>query len=145
MQCGDASGTGVFDVHARTHDADAIARVLPTLTDAFPDLVAPNATIGTLRAEAAAALGLLKDVTVAPGSGDNMMSALGVGAVAEGDLVVSLGTSGTLFCPLDSAVMDKSGQVAPFCDATGAVPGGFGSAHATSCNKSGEAGLILKL
>eukprot|EP00892_Ulva_mutabilis_P008976 jgi/Ulvmu1/6450/UM003_0080.1 len=119
MECGDASGSGLFDVHARTHDNDAISRVLPTLSGAFPDLVGPNESVGAVRAEAAAALGLPAGVAVAPGSGDNMMSALGVGAVAEGDLVVSLGTSGTLFCPADKPVFDKSGQVAPFCDATG--------------------------
>lgn len=33
---------------------------------------------------------------MAPGSGDNQMSALGAGAVKEGDWVVSLGTSGML-------------------------------------------------
>lgn len=109
----------MFDINSRTHDADAIGSLLPSLSGAFPDLVSSNAAIGTVRADAAAALGLPPDVTVAPGSGDNMMSALGVGAVAEGDLVVSLGTSGTLFCPSDSPVLDTSGQVAPFCDATG--------------------------
>ena len=52
--------------------------------------------IGHLRAEVAAQLGLTEGVAVAPGSGDNQMSALGAGAVREGAWVVSLGTSGTL-------------------------------------------------
>jgi len=56
---------------------------------------------------------------VATGSGDNMMSALGVGCVAEGQLVCSLGTSGTLFGFSASPVRDPTGAVAPFCDATG--------------------------
>lgn len=45
----------------------------------------------------------------------------GVGAVDDGDLVVSLGTSGTLFCPSAKPIMDVEGLVAPFCDATGTV------------------------
>ena len=36
-----------------------------------------------------------------------------------GDCVISLGTSGTLFGCFDEPVLDPSGAVAPFCDATG--------------------------
>ena len=43
----------------------------------------------------------------------------GVGAVEAGDLVMSLGTSGTLFCPSEEPVMDVEGRIAPFCDAAG--------------------------
>jgi len=50
--------------------------------------------VGHLRPEVAAELGLTEEVAVAPGSGDNQMSALGAGAVKEGDWVISLGTSG---------------------------------------------------
>lgn len=53
-------------------------------------------------------------------SGDNQMSALGAGAVAEGTWVISLGTSGTLFGVSNRPIEDKSGGIAPFCDATGA-------------------------
>ena len=48
-----------------------------------------------------------------------MMSALGAGCVTDGRLVVSLGTSGTLFGYSPTPVMDPTGAVAPFCDATG--------------------------
>lgn len=44
------------------------------------------------------------------------------GAVEAGDLVVSLGTSGTLFCPSNTPIMDVEGRIAPFCDATGELP-----------------------
>ena len=43
--------------------------------------------IGTLQAHVAEKLGLGTDVVVAPGSGDNQMSALGAGAVREGSWV----------------------------------------------------------
>ena len=52
--------------------------------------------VGHLRPEVAKELGLTEEVAVAPGSGDNQMSALGAGAVKEGAWVVSLGTSGGL-------------------------------------------------
>jgi hypothetical protein len=76
--------------------------------------------VGTLRAEAAEALGLPRSAVVSPGSGDNAMAALGSGAVADGQLVVSLGTSGTLFGACGRPIVDPSGVVAPFCDAAGA-------------------------
>ncbi len=55
--------------------------------------------VGTLKSDVAEQLGLGTDVIVAPGSGDNQMSALGAGAVQEGRWVVSLGTSGGFFGP----------------------------------------------
>ena len=75
--------------------------------------------MGTLRSEVAKELGLAADVQVAPGSGDNQMSALGAGAVHEGTWVMSLGTSGTLFGLSTKPILDPSGAVSPFCDATG--------------------------
>lgn len=50
--------------------------------------------VGRLKADVAEQFGLGSDVIVAPGSGDNQMSALGAGAVKEGSWVISLGTSG---------------------------------------------------
>ncbi|MBN9182357.1 MAG: xylulokinase [Microbacterium sp.] len=55
---------------------------------------------------------------VGPGAGDNAGAALGLGAQA-GDVVVSIGTSGTVFAVTDDRVVDPSGTVAGFADATG--------------------------
>jgi len=57
-------------------------------------------------------------VLVGPGAGDNAGAALGLGA-AEGDVVVSIGTSGTVFAVTDAPVADPSGTVAGFADASG--------------------------
>jgi xylulokinase len=53
-----------------------------------------------------------------PGAGDNAAAALGVGAV-EGDVIVSIGTSGTVFCVAAKPAADATGAVAGFADATG--------------------------
>jgi sugar (pentulose or hexulose) kinase len=47
-----------------------------------------------------------------------MAAALGVGA-RSGDVIVSVGTSGTVFAVHDTATADASGIVAGFADATG--------------------------
>jgi len=56
---------------------------------------------------------------VAPGTGDNMAAALGMG-LGPGDLAVSLGTSGTVFAVATHPTADDTGIVAGFADATGA-------------------------
>ncbi|MCC3282106.1 xylulokinase [Arthrobacter caoxuetaonis] len=53
-----------------------------------------------------------------PGTGDNAGAALGVGA-GVGDIVVSVGTSGTVFAVVDQPTADQTGLVAGFADATG--------------------------
>ncbi|MGS2616972.1 FGGY-family carbohydrate kinase [Micromonospora sp. LZ34] len=53
-----------------------------------------------------------------PGTGDNAAAALGVGA-GPGDVVVSIGTSGTVFSVADAPAADSTGIVAGFADATG--------------------------
>jgi xylulokinase len=58
------------------------------------------------------------DLVVGAGAGDNAGAALGLDA-ALGDVVVSLGTSGTVFAVTDLPTADASGTVAGFADATG--------------------------
>ncbi|MET4060200.1 xylulokinase [Arthrobacter sp. UYP6] len=55
---------------------------------------------------------------IAAGSGDNAGAALGVGAEV-GDVVVSVGTSGTVFAVSAAPTSDATGVVAGFADATG--------------------------
>jgi xylulokinase len=55
---------------------------------------------------------------VGPGAGDNASAALGLG-VSEGDVVVSIGTSGTVFAVTPVASRDQSGTVAGFSSASG--------------------------
>ena len=101
MECGDASGSGVFDPAQRTFDARAVAAVHPGLDRMLPPLLHTGEGAGVLSAEGSALLGLRAGIPVAPGGGDNMMSAIGSGATRSGVVVVSLGTSGTVFTRSD--------------------------------------------
>ncbi|MGY2061808.1 FGGY-family carbohydrate kinase, partial [Nocardia gipuzkoensis] len=58
-------------------------------------------------------------VLVAAGTGDNAAAALGLG-LGDGEVVVSLGTSGTVFTRSAAASADATGAVNGFADATGA-------------------------
>ncbi len=108
---GDASGTGYWSPREGCYRDDLLALVgAPVDWGAvLPEVLAPDAVAG-----AWAATGAL----VAAGTGDNMAAALGLG-VRPGDLVLSLGTSGTAFTVRAQPVADPSGAVAGFADATG--------------------------
>jgi xylulokinase len=57
-------------------------------------------------------------ILLGAGAGDNAAAALGLGA-GPGDVVVSVGTSGTVFAVASRPVADPSGTVAGFADAGG--------------------------
>ena len=117
---GDASGTGYWSPRTGGWRTDLLALVDDTRdwTSALPRVLAPFETAGTLSADAANRLGLRADVLVGPGTGDNMGAALGLG-LAPGDVVISLGTSGTVYAVSDTLTSDESGAVAGFADASG--------------------------
>ena len=120
MEAGDASGTGLLDVTARCFSAAACDATAPGLLDLLPPLVAPGEPVGHLRSALADELGLPAGLLVSHGGGDNMMAAVGAGAVEPGCAVMSLGTSGTVFAYSAEPVCDPDGEIAAFCDSSGA-------------------------
>jgi xylulokinase len=103
---GDASGTGYWSPATGQYRRDLLElgfRAQPML----PLVLDP--------AERAGNHG---DVILGPGTGDNAAAALGVGA-GLGDVVVSIGTSGTVFGVSYTPTAEPTGTVAGFADATG--------------------------
>ena len=105
----DASGTGYFDGVKNIYDKEILKLahlsereiILPRILE--PNEYALRAPNGTL---------------IGPGAGDNAAAALGVGAEL-GDVIISLGTSGTAFSVSKTPTFDPTGEVAGFSDATG--------------------------
>ncbi|MFF4775351.1 xylulokinase [Microtetraspora fusca] len=112
---GDASGTGYWSPATGAYRTDLLELALGAAPE-LPRVLAPNEQAGALHDGTAGAGG--GPVRLAPGTGDNMAAALGVGA-RPGDVVVSIGTSGTAFAVADTPSSDPSGAVAGFADATG--------------------------
>lgn len=110
----DASGTGYFDPSRNEYDRDLLVTALGH--DAvLPRVLGPAEPAGT----GAQGYSPTADaVVIGPGAGDNAGAALGLGA-ADGDAVVSIGTSGTVFAVTAAPVHDPSGTVAGFADASG--------------------------
>jgi xylulokinase len=103
----DASGTGYFDPINNLYISEIVEWVTGQTDVILPRIVAPG--------EVGARVG---NTVIASGAGDNAGAALGIGAVV-GDLVISLGTSGTAFAVSSSSSHDSSGEVAGFADVTG--------------------------
>ena len=101
----DASGTGYWNPATGEYDRALLIAALGH------DAVLPR----VLAPEEAVRAG---NLVIGAGCGDNAGAALGLGAVA-GDVVVSIGTSGTVFAVTDTAVADATGTVAGFADASG--------------------------
>jgi xylulokinase len=109
---GDASGTGYFSPATGQYRRDLLEAAIGH--DAvLPRVLGPAEQAGTARSD-----GVSVGAVLGPGTGDNMAAALGVGA-EPGDVVVSIGTSGTVFAVADVPAADPSGVVAGFADATG--------------------------
>ena len=105
----DASGTGYFDPKSSTYRRDILAKALLSDREVYlPTIIAPSTFGGTTTA----------GIPIAPGAGDNAGAALGVQA-EPGDVVISLGTSGTAFAVSTTSTHDSSGAVAGFADASG--------------------------
>ena len=105
----DASGTGYFDPKSSTYRRDILAKALLSDREIYlPTIIAPS-TFGGITTSG---------IPIAPGAGDNAGAALGVQA-EPGDVVISLGTSGTAFAVSTTSTHDSSGAVAGFADASG--------------------------
>jgi xylulokinase len=105
----DASGTGYFDPSTSKYREEIVELALGTNRKLeLPRIVSPSDFGGAT----------LEGIPIAAGAGDNAAAALGLQA-QPGDVVVSLGTSGTAFAVSDTPTHDSSGSVAGFADATG--------------------------
>jgi xylulokinase len=104
---GDASGTGYFSPADGSWLPGYAERALGRPVS-LPRVAAPAEIVG--QASWGAAL--------SAGTGDNMGAALGLG-LAEDDMVVSIGTSGTAYAVTAKPSADPTGAVAGFADATG--------------------------
>jgi xylulokinase len=113
----DSAGTLWLDVTHRAWD-DVLLDATGLSRAQMPDLVEGSAVSATLSPAVAEAWGLgRRAVPVAGGGGDNAASAVGIGAVADGDGFLSLGTSGVAFVATDHPVSMPERTLHAFCHA----------------------------
>ncbi len=101
----DASGTGYWA--SSGYRLDLLERAIGA-RPIVPRVIDPTEHAGTMPG----------GQVLSAGAGDNAGAALGVMA-REGDVIVSIGTSGTVFAVSDTPTADPTGTIAGFADCTG--------------------------
>jgi len=110
---GDVSGTGYWSPTSESYRWDLLDIIDSNANwaDMLPRVLDPVEPAGVWEIDG-------HEISVGPGTGDNMAAAVGVG-ILPGDVVISVGTSGTIFTVADTPTADPSGAVAGFADANG--------------------------
>ena len=119
MDKAGGAGTQLFDVAKRDWSA-AVLEALDIDPIWLPPTFEGTAVTGVITTEAAAATGLRAGTPVFGGGGDQAAAAVGTGAVEEGIVSLSLGTSGVVFAAAEQAIIEGDGRLHAFCHA---VPG----------------------
>lgn len=104
----DASGTGYFAAATGEYRRELLNLATRERDYLLPNVARPNEPIGQTKWGA----------PIGPGAGDNAGAAIALDA-GEGDVVVSIGTSGVVSAVSSVAPHDPGGFVAGFADATG--------------------------
>ena len=112
----DATGTGLLDVRARTW-SDEMLRLLDIPRAWLPPVHESHVVTAKVSAAAAAATGLAAGTPIVGGGGDQAAAGVGVGAVRDGIVSVTLGTSGVIFAPTERYLLDPNAGLETFCHA----------------------------
>ena len=130
----DASGMLLLDVKNRKWSAEMM-EICGVKEEQLPRLFESYESVGCVRPELAAELGIPETVKVAAGAGDNAAAAVGTGTVGDGMCNISLGTSGTIFISSDQFGVDRYNALHAFDHADGHYHLMGCMLSAASCNK----------
>jgi xylulokinase len=119
VDCADGAGTLLFDLRARTW-SDEVLQALEIDPAWLPRTYEGTQVTGVVSPGAAEATGLVAGTPIVGGGGDQAAAAVGTGAVEQGIVSLSLGTSGVVFATTDRPTIEPDGRLHAFCHA---VPG----------------------
>jgi len=106
---GDAAGMNLMNLATRNWDPRMLDVTAPNLAAKLPLAVCSDSVAGTVSDAIVRKHGFVQGTPVVTWSGDNPNSLIGVGAWEPGTVVVSLGTSDTLFAAMQGAEVDPNG------------------------------------
>ena len=115
----DGAGTLLFDLQARDWSSEVL-EALEIDSDWLPRTFEGTEVTGVVSRGAAEATGLRVGTPIVAGGGDQAAAAVGTGAVEEGIVSLSLGTSGVVFATTNRPTIEADGRLHAFCHA---VPG----------------------
>jgi xylulokinase len=116
MDKADGAGTVLMDLRERAWSREVLeALEIPHAW--MPPLYEGPQITGHITQVAAQATGLKAGTPVVAGGGDQAAQAVGVGAVQEGIVALTLGTSGVVFATTNEPFIEPEGRLHAFCHA----------------------------
>lgn len=100
-----ASATGLFNLKQLGWDSEAIA-VAGIRPEQLSELVPTTHVLRGLKVQHAQAMGLSPDTPVVIGASDGVLANLGVGAIAPGEIAITIGTSGAVRTLVHAPITD---------------------------------------
>jgi xylulokinase len=116
MDKADGSGTVLMDLRQRIWSRDVL-EALEIPPEWLPPLFEGPEVTGRLNAQAAQATGLKAGTPLVAGGGDQAAGAVGMGAVQQGIVALTLGTSGVIFASTNEPFIEPEGRLHAFCHA----------------------------
>jgi gluconokinase len=135
---GIASATGLFDIRKRDWSERAL-QLAGVQRDHLSQPAPPSTTLRSIRTSVATGLGLKAGAALVLASSDGALANLGVGAVARGEMAVTLGTSGAIRVVTPEPALEEQGRT--FCyvfDDAAYLAGGATSSAGAVLNKIQE-------
>jgi xylulokinase len=115
----DGAGTVLMDLMSRDWSSEILTELdIPARW--MPPLFEGTQVTSYVSPRAAEITGLMAGTPVIAGGGDQAAQAVGVGAVKEGIVALTLGTSGVVFATVENAFFESQGRLHAFCHS---VPG----------------------
>jgi len=114
----DISGSHFYHPETKEYNAELVAfcSLSPSM---LPTVLQSHQVVGPIKPSMQEALGFAQPVDVIIGGGDQAVGAVGVGVVEPGMASLSLGTSGVLFVPTKSFIVDRKNHLQSYADASG--------------------------
>jgi xylulokinase len=114
MDKADGAGTVLMNLKSRCWSPEILS-ALEITPKWMPELYEGPEVTGTVTSEAAEQTGLPAGIPIVAGGGDQAAQAIGVGAIHEGIVALTLGTSGVVFATTDSPFIEPEGRLHSFC------------------------------
>ena len=106
---GDAAGMNLMNLDSFEWDPGLVEATAPDLNSKLPSIEASSTSLGTVSLYFQKRYGFHSNAEVIAFTGDNPSSLIGMGAGEPGTLVISLGTSDTLFAAMTKPTTDPNG------------------------------------
>jgi xylulokinase len=116
MDKADGAGTVLMDLRERRWSSEILS-ALEIPSGWMPELYEGPDVTGTVSRKASEITGLPAGIPVVAGGGDQAAQAVGVGAIREGIVALTLGTSGVVFATTNSPFTEPDGRLHAFCHA----------------------------